>query len=44
MEFSIKLYGARLQVILLYSEPLWLRTIFSGPTIFDKNAGIEHSL
>ena len=27
-----------------YSEPLLLRTIFSGPTFFDKNAGIEHSL
>ena len=27
-----------------YSEPLKLRTIFSGPIFYDKNAGIEHSL
>ena len=28
----------------LYSEPLKLRTTFSGPTFFDDNAGIKHSL
>ena len=27
-----------------YSEPLQFRATFSGPTFFNKNAGIKHSL
>ena len=29
---------------LMYSEPLKLRSTFSGPTSTYKNAGIEHSI
>ena len=42
--YKISYYNVYAITIYIYIEPLKLRTTFSGPTSFNKNAGIEHSL